>query len=284
MARALLLALLVVCERAASYVPLTHGSRWCEPGTSPSSACATDGRRQHSIRGRGCVMAGDDMDVVEAALAAARAVKGKEDDGSEFTDEPMDEDGVRQPPPYPEGLHDPAKADREGPFWSSLGEPDSSTGVRPAYLRRDDWHISSTYTAEQRAAVEAEEAAYIESVRIETPEEDEEEEEEEDWSAENIAIRREYMQLEEDNGGARAQASELPMPNSWQDYQELQEQIASLTSADWISSSDRDVAAEHEQNLADFYLQFKDIISYGWKLENSPYVENAVKFVGAHKK
>ena len=39
---------------------------------------------------------------------------------------------TRMPPPYPDGLHDAAKADREGPFWSSLGEPGEPTRVPAA--------------------------------------------------------------------------------------------------------------------------------------------------------
>ena len=74
-------------------------------------------------------------------------------DGLDLDDDGDDSEHIRDPPEYPQNLHDPAKADRDGPFWSSLGEPDVTTGVRPAYLRRDDWHISSTYSAEKRAAI-----------------------------------------------------------------------------------------------------------------------------------
>merc|ERR1719399_1854964 len=65
---------------------------------------------------------------------------------------------------YPEDLHEAAKSDRRGPFWSSLGEPDVTTGPRPSYMRRDDWHISSTYTPEERAQVLKEEQEEVERV------------------------------------------------------------------------------------------------------------------------
>ena len=66
----------------------------------------------------------------------------------------------------------------------------TSTGVRPAYLRRDDWHISSTYTAEERAAVDDAERAYIDSVTIEMPEDLEEEDLEEDSFEQFEALAR----------------------------------------------------------------------------------------------
>ena len=93
----------------------------------------------------------------EATSASAAGGEGGEEGGVSATivDTTAEVEYVRPPPEYPEDLHDAAKADRTGPFWSSLGEPDISTGVRPSYLRRDDWHISSTYTAEERAAAEA---------------------------------------------------------------------------------------------------------------------------------
>ena len=191
---------------------------------------------------------------------------------------------VREPPPYPEGLHPAAKADREGPFWSSLGEPDVSTGVRPPYLRRDDWHISSTYTAAERAAVEEEERQYIESVTIEVPvrgegdEFEEEEEEEEDPFQE-----REYMKLEPTEA-PHVEPSKVPLPQTWQEYQFMQEQVARYAAAADVSPADKAEATEHEQALAGYYDDFKTILAEGWTLQANRITEGAAAFLIKMKK
>jgi len=190
---------------------------------------------------------------------------------------------VRPPPAYPDGLHEPAKADRTGPFWSSLGEPDVSTGIRPSYLRRDDWHISSTYTAEERAAVVADEQAWAESVRVLTPDDDAPVDDDEDDEGFDPFVAREYMELEAEKASG-ALPSKFPMPNSWQEYQLLQEKLAALTVYDGFSEAQRKEATVHEQNLADFYPQFKDILAQGWKMLNNVEVEAAVKFISQYSK
>ena len=191
---------------------------------------------------------------------------------------------IRPPPDYPEGLHEAAKADRTGPFWSSLGEPDVSTGVRPSYLRRDDWHISSTYTAEERAAVEGDEQAYIESlesaaVTVEVPEE---EEEEEDWQA--FFAEKEFMETEPGPPAQMGKKSEHTMPDSWQDYQTLQERVAELASREALSADERAAAAHHEEELNGFYVTFKDVIELGWTLNNNDAVSEAMSFAQKYYK
>ena len=151
---------------------------------------------------------------------------------------------VRPPPEYPEDLHDAAKADRTGPFWSSLGEPDETTGVRPAYLRRDDWHISSTYTPEHRAAVATEEQDFIDAAAIELPEEDDRTEEEIDAAYDPFA-ELQYMQLEEELVTG-TEPSQLKLPNTWQEYQFLQKQMAELVTDESLSPADREVAGTHD--------------------------------------
>ena len=201
-------------------------------------------------------------------------------EGGALAEEELEQEFVRPPPAYPEGLHDPAKADRSGPFWSSLGEPDESTGVRPDYLRRDDWHISSTYTAEERTAVDDAERAYIDSVTIEMPEDLEEEEEEEDPFAE-----KEYMKLEPGPPQSGAQKSALPMPQSWQEDQALQGQMVELgRSESALGDAQRAAAEQHVEKLADFYPTFKDILAGGWELLNNKEIEDAVAFVSKHGK
>ena len=43
-------------------------------------------------------------------------------------------------------------------------------------------------------------------------------------------------------------------------------------------------ASSHEQALLDFYQTFKDIVGYGWTLDNNPSVEAALQFVITHSK
>ena len=185
---------------------------------------------------------------------------------------------VRPPPEYPEGLHEAAKADRTGPYWSSLGEPDSTTGVRPPYLRRDDWHISSTYTAEERARIAAEEQAVIDSVVIEMPDDDEDDEK----TYEELFGNKEYMELEDVTHTGETATASVELPNTWQAYQALQGQIGALATAEGLPASVRDEAAALEPKLADFYETFREILKEGWKLENAPDVEVAVKFALKH--
>mmetsp|Transcript_20646 Transcript_20646/g.52568 ORF Transcript_20646/g.52568 Transcript_20646/m.52568 type:complete len:263 (+) Transcript_20646:40-828(+) len=183
------------------------------------------------------------------------------------------QDSERDPPPYPEGLHDAAKADRHGPFWSTLGEPDSSTGTRPGYLRRDDWHISSTYTAGERESYAAEEEEFIaaaNALTIEMPEADEEDE--------DPFREREYIKFEPKLASG-ATKSEIKMPQTWQEYQFLQEQIASFAAEESLSEADRKEALRHEETLADFYVEFKVIIAEGWELMNNQSVEAAARYL-----
>lgn len=249
------LALLV--QLGASYSPLLRS-----PLAAPSSPLPRCVRRRTSST----VHLQQEESEVDVLPAEADAAAEEE---SEF---------VRPPPAYPEGLHDPAKADRTGPFWSSLGEPDVSTGVRPAYLRRDDWHISSTYTAEQRAAVTAEEEEWTESVRVETPEDGAVIDTTAEDEAYDPFVELEHMKLEAELANG-AEPSELKMPNSWQDYQLLQEKCAALTVVEALSAADRAEAAKHEQNLANFYGTFKDILAGGWAMLNNVEVEDAVRFI-----
>lgn len=264
------------------------------PGSTPTACtqpiCASDHRRvaasprcaqkDTSPTDTSSPLGGEfyDESVIQATTSA---------DGTELTPEERvlaDIEFVRPPPAYPEGLHDAAKADRSGPFWSSLGEPDVSTGVRPAYLRRDDWHISSTYTAEQRAAVAADEKTWIESVAIETPVDNMDEEEDEDYDP---FAEKEYMKLEPGPPASGGTASEQTMPASWQDYQALQSDLAILAHDDSaLNAAERAQAATHVEQVDDFYITFKDILSEtfgGWTLLNNREVEAAVKFALVHR-
>ena len=191
------------------------------------------------------------------------------------------EEYVRPPPDYPDGLHDPAKADREGPFWSSLGEPDVSTGVRPAYLRRDDWHISSTYTPGERQAVEDAEAEWISLASVVTPDDDaidtdatahEVEDEDEDFDP---FAEKEHMRLEPGLASG-AKPSDMAMPGSWQEYQFLQQQLEVIIADGGPAAAQ---ASVHAKNMDDFYLTFKDILAQGWQMLNNVEIEAAVRFL-----
>ena len=243
------------------------------PGSTPSLALpvyCSPPRRRVAASPR-CADAGPPADT-------SFPLGGELDDDSILTSgaaNQWDVEFVRPPPEYPEGLHEAAKADRTGPFWSSLGEPDVSTGVRPSYLCRDDWHVSSTYTAEERSAVTAAEQEYIESVIVETPMEDEEEV--------DPFEEKEYMTLEHGPPASGATASTYAMPASWQDYQALEADLESLASSEALGDADRAEAAVHAQALKDFYVTFKDILAGGWALLNNREVEAAIKFKLAHQ-
>jgi hypothetical protein len=185
-------------------------------------------------------------------------------------------------PEYPEGLHEPAKADRRGPFTSSLGEPDVTTGVRTPYLRRDDWHISSTYTPQERSAAEEEEKTWTESVTIEVPAAELEEDcQRGDYDP---TANLEFFKTEPGEPASGAQPSKLPMPQSWQEYQFLQAQISEYVDDVSIPPAAREEAAKHVSALDEFYEDFKAILSEGWTLLNNPIIEDAAKFIIQRKK
>lgn len=238
------------------------------------------------------VRASDDVDEKESVFGIdmTEALTSKKD--KSVLDDEASAEEVEDPlawryPEHPEGLHEAGKADRRGPFWSSLGEPDVSTGPRPNYLRRDDWHISSTYTKEQREAIEKEEAevkAMMEEQRkagalaaaaLEGTVE-------EAMTDEEFFAPKEYMQLEagDPHTGGLPAASKYPMPNTWQAYQALQEKVILLGNS---NEALREEAAVHEEALRDFYQTFKDIVSFGWELNNQPQVEEAMDFIIKNK-
>lgn len=235
------------------------------------------------------VRASDDVDEKESVFGIdltenfkSKKEKSALDDEKTAGEEEEDPLAWRYPE-YPEGMHDAGKADRRGPFWSSLGEPDVSTGPRPNYLRRDDWHISSTYTNEQREAI-AKEEAEVKAVMEEKRREGEiaaaalEGTVEESMSDEEFFAPSEYMRLEPGppHTGPLPPPSKYPMPNTWQAYQALQEKVFLLGEDE---EALREEAAGHEAALRDFYQTFKDIVGNGWKIQNNPQVEAAMEFI-----
>jgi len=186
------------------------------------------------------------------------------------------EDSERVLVPYPDDLHEAGKADRKGPFWSTLGEPDENTGSRPNYLRRDDWHVSSTYTTAERAAAVDKEEEWLTSASIEVPAEIVDEE---------LDPFRERDSMKcEDTISTGAEPSKLTMPQTWQQYQFMQEQLAGFATDERLSANEREESAQHEHALAEFYGEFKVIVAEGWELLNNLQVEAAASFLIATRK
>jgi hypothetical protein len=186
---------------------------------------------------------------------------------------------------YPEDLHEAAKSDRRGPFWSSLGEPDVTTGPRPPYQRRDDWHISSTYTPEERAQVLKEEREEVERVAEQREAAEIEAAaklaEAEEGSYEDFFAPKEFMKLEEGEIEWKELAPpQYPLPTTWQEYQAVQEKVRAIGESEDL----REEAAKHGENLVEFYQTFKDILANGWAVKNNSDVEAAMEFMMAHKK
>ena len=171
---------------------------------------------------------------------------------------------VWQTPP-PAGIPKQALADRNGPFWTTLGEPDEQTGARPNFLRRDDWHFSSVFSEEEREAQvladsedgsTAADGAEEGDVEITFPEPDE----------------ATYMAFEsEDIDPIRERPEPLvPMPSSWQEYQHLVSQVQAIQSDGKMVVAMRDEAASHLEKLESFYETFKKILAEGYALLHAP--------------
>ena len=164
----------------------------------------------------------------------------------------------------------PAFVAHEGPFSTSWGVPDESTGPRPNFLLPTDWHVSASYSEEEKADMEEERKEALQAMlaTIELPPEtgDPEEEKEETVN---------YMVLEEgewDKAELRARVkAKVPMPTSWQEYQRLQGQLDELLVAE--PKPTKAMAAEGERlqgALEEFYPTFKDILLYAAPLPARP--------------
>ena len=148
--------------------------------------------------------------------------------------------------------------------------PDESTGPRPNFLLPTDWHVSASYSEEEKADMEEERKEALQAMlaTIELPPEtgDPEEEKEETVN---------YMVLEEgewDKAELRARVkAKVPMPTSWQEYQRLQGQLDELLVAE--PKPTKAMAAEGERlqgALEEFYPTFKDILLYAAPLPARP--------------
>lgn len=165
-----------------------------------------------------------------------------------------DESEGRDPPwrtPPPKGIPEDSLADRRGPFWTSLGEPDEITGERPGFLLRNDWHISSIMTKEELLE---EEQKLLQAER-----EDQGQEEEDDDAAGRFA---KYMEFEESVVPARKhKVSPYPMPGNWQEYQALQSQVSIVLEHAEATAKERKEAESYLKDMAEGYDRFKAILA-----------------------
>ena len=161
--------------------------------------------------------------------------------------------------------------------------------MRPNFLRRDDWHFSSEYTPEERAAV------YVEEERIKNevaarnkvtwagdilPDEkimaykDPDHEYLKMPNLDNVA----QIELPMDYAVDSQPAEGFPMPLSWQDYQRLQGEIEACTADEALTKSERDDAVKLADGLEFFYPTFKEILKSDWELQGTPELHNAIIF------
>lgn len=176
-------------------------------------------------------------------------------------DEPSEEAPISWRTEPPKGVPEAALADRRGPFWTSLGEPDENTGPRPNFLRRNDWHISSVRTDEETEE-EEEKIALLDSeddiTQYASGEDD-------DPDARDPLKRSKYMQVEPEvvPEDRERRTSKYPMPKTWQEYQHLQSELGQLSSQSSLSSKERKEADDLLRRMEEGYLQFKRILAEG---------------------
>jgi hypothetical protein len=188
-----------------------------------------------------------------------------EDDGDDEGDEDDEDDEV------PEPMLDSGT----GPFATSHGKWDDPT-TQPNFQQPMDWHISSTYTAEEQAAAEAREQAELDAI-VET-----------DAVAENVYEDDVYDFVNYDSGeidpDRPTPEPKTTMPTSWQEFQFLQAQVSRFAQpssevAERLTEEQLQTAKALEEQLQSFYPTFKNILAEGWKLSYNPAVEEAGLFV-----
>lgn len=221
---------------------------------------------------------------------AVVAQQGKDDEPPDGYIPPID--GV--PPPLPAPL--PGKPRRfsegTGPFSTSHGVPMTEADEEVNFMTAKDWHVSASYTKEQReqAAEENEQAleaaagnVAIENVRVETKEEA-------ISASQEFFAPKPYMDTDEGDLPAGrpdpwdAEPSKVPMPTSWQEFQFLQTQVTTYSEEQTdfavpVPAKDIAEAEDLTRRLGDVYPVFKTILSEGWEFDYDPDVEAAGLFV-----
>lgn len=144
-----------------------------------------------------------------------------------------------------------------GPFASSLGIRDGrwdDPAAEPAFLECEDWHVSSTYTADDLAAAAEEEA------RLSLPAEVEVEEE-------LLFAADDYEFVKYDKGEITPEPFQPShrMPTSWQEYQALQKRVLAIAgeTTGGCTPAERSKAATMAADLELFYPSFKAILAEG---------------------
>jgi hypothetical protein len=144
-----------------------------------------------------------------------------------------------------------------GPFATSLGIREGrwdDPAAEPAFLEREDWHVSSTYTADDLVAAAEEEA------RLSVPAEEVED-------AELLFAQDEYEFVKYDRGEISPEPFHPVnrMPTSWQEYQALQKGLRAIAgeTTGGCTPSERSKAATMAAQLEVFYPSFKAILAEG---------------------
>jgi len=214
-------------------------------------------RRATLHRGRGaCVRALEDDDIRQLFVL--------DEDDDEYDDD--DED-------IPEAQLDTGM----GPFATTLGSWDDEN-AEPDFLQKNDWHISSTYTAAEREEIDRQEQEQLDQIL--------------DVAAEDTTVFAEsnYKYIKYDEGEVDLDASstaKTKMPTSWQEYQFLQREVANFANGEGaagLTQKQLETAAALEQQLQDFYPVFKNILDEGWRLDFNPVVDEAGVFVSKLRK
>jgi len=191
-----------------------------------------------------------------------------------------------EPPPEREPLPGFPRRFSEGtgPYTVSHGVPIDENETNPSFLTANDWHISSSYTAQQLEEITSREQGENDAAAGRTAELDEN-------MLEDPFATKEYMVLDQDEpegtGPHEVEPQpKTPMPSSWQEFQFLESSVARYMSADAlpVPAGDQEEAKEFGHKLAEIYPGFMNVLSEGWEFVYDPDVEGAGLFLQRMKK
>jgi len=200
-------------------------------------------------------------------------------------------DGVAPPDPEPLPGNPRRFSEGTGPFSTSHGVPMTEEEEGLNYMTAKDWHVSASYTKEQRAqAIEADEQVVAAAAGLAAVEKEEETKEEAIAASQAFFAPKPYMETDEgDLPPDRpepwdAAPPKVPMPTSWQEYQFLQAQVATYAAeqtdlAQPVPAKDRAEAEDLTRKLGEVYPVFKTILAEGWEFDYDPDVEAAGLFI-----
>lgn len=200
-------------------------------------------------------------------------------------------DGVAPPDPEPLPGNPRRFSEGTGPFSTSHGVPMTEDEEGVEYMTAKDWHVSASYTKEQREqAIAEEEQAMAAAAGLAVVEEKQETKEEAIAASQAFFAPKPYMETDEGElpPGRQdpwdAEPPKVPMPTSWQEYQFLQAQVAAYAAEQTdfpqpVPAKDRAEAEDLTRKLVEVYPVFKTILSEGWEFDYDPDVEAAGLFV-----